>query len=99
MNSNMISNEGLAIEIKNLSVQITDLRSALALQANSYLSKEVFELRMKELDTKHTQLELEIEKVRKEARKSTWRTHTLTAIFTATLVMLISYVFNDVIAR
>jgi hypothetical protein len=94
-----ISNEGLAIEIKNLSLQIADLKTVMANQAADYVRKEIFELRMRELDTKLAVLELDIANVRKDTRRANWRTHTLTAVFTATLVLLITYVFNSVVTR
>lgn len=92
-----ISNEGLAIEIKNLSIQIADLKTVMATQAADYIRKEVFELRMREMDVKIKDLNLKIVEVEKSSRKANWKSHTLTAIFTASLVMLVSYVFNDLI--
>ena len=94
-----ISNEGLAIEIKNLSIQIADLKTVMATQAADYIRKEVFELRMREMDFKIKDLDLKITQCEKSARRANWRTHTLTAVFTASLVMLVSYVFNDLLTR
>lgn len=94
-----ISNEGLAIEIKNLSIQIADLKAVMSTQAADYIRKEVFELRMREMDVKLKDLDLKITTVEKSSRKANWKSHTLTAIFTASLVMLVSYVFNDLIGR
>ena len=90
-----ISNEGLAIEIKNLSIQIADLKAVMANQAADYIHKEVFELRMREYDTKIANIELQIAEVDKSARKANWRSHTLTAVFTAFLVMLVNYTFSN----
>lgn len=94
-----MTNEGLAIEIKNLSVQIADLKAVIASNAADYIRKEVFELRMREYDSKIVGIELQIAEVKKETKRVSWKSHTLTAIFTAALVMLVSYVFNDLIAR
>lgn len=94
-----MSNEGLAVEIKNLSVQIADLKAAIATQAADYIRKEVFELRIKDIDNQIAATNLKIAEVEKSTKKANWRTHTLTAVFTAALVMLVSYVFNDLVAR
>lgn len=86
------TNEGLAVEIKNISVQIIELKALIASMSSDYVRKEIFELKIREID-------LKIAEVQKSTRKSNWRTHTLTAVFTAALVMLVTYVFNDLIAR
>lgn len=98
-NMSNMSNEGLAIEIKNLSVQIADLKAAIATQAADYIRKEVFELRMHEMDVKLKDLDLKIAELEKSTKRANWRTHTLTAVFTAALVMLVSYVFNDLLSN
>ena len=92
-----ISNEGLAIEIKNLSIQIADLKTVMATQAADYIRKEVFELRMREMDVKIKDLNLKIVEVEKSSRKANWKSHTLTAMFSIFITLLITYVFNDLI--
>lgn len=94
-----MSNEGLAVEIKNLSVQIADLKAAIATQAADYIRKEIFELKIKDLDSKIAATNLKIVEVEKSTKRANWKSQTLTAIFTASLVMLVSYVFNDLIGR
>jgi hypothetical protein len=94
-----VSNEGLAIEIKNLSIQIADLKAIMATQAADYIRKEVFELRMREYDTKLAQLALDLAEVDRSTRRANWKTHTLTALFTAVLVTVTLYVVNDLIGR
>lgn len=94
-----ISNEGLAIEIKNLSIQIADLKAVMSTQAADYIRKEIFELKIKDLDSKIAATNLKIVEVEKSTKRANWKSHTLTAIFTASLVMLVSYVFNDLIGR
>lgn len=102
-----ITNEGLAIEIKNLSVQIADLKAVMATNAADYVRKEVFELRMRELDNEQERIRLEIENVRStakadfqaaktQANKANWKSHTLTAFLTATLVFLTQYFLSNV---
>lgn len=93
------TNETLAVEIKNIQVQLIKLDASLANLANTFLSKDVFELRMKAYDTEIAQINLELARVEKQTRRSNWRTHTLTATFTAGLVLLVTYVFNDVLGR
>jgi hypothetical protein len=94
-----ISNEGLAIEIKNLSIQIADLKALLAAIVADYVRKDVYELRMREYDTKLAQLTLDIAEVERSTRRANWKTHTLTALFTAVLVTVTLYVVNDLIGR
>lgn len=86
------TNEGLAVEIKNISVQIIELKALIASMSSDYVRKEIFELKIREID-------LKIAEVEKSTRKANWRTHTLTAVFTAALVMLVTYVFNDLITK
>lgn len=99
MATSMISNEGLAIEIKNLSVQIADLKALMASNSAEYLRKEVFELHMREYDTKIANIELEIASVKKDTGKANWRTHTITAVFTAILVLITTYAVNSFLNR
>ena len=87
-----ISNEGLAIEIKNISLQIIEVKSLIASMSTDYVRKEIFELKIREIY-------LKIAEVEKSTKRANWRTHTLTAVFTAGLVMLVSYVFNDLMSR
>lgn len=94
-----VTNEVLASELRSLSVQVGKLDIRFEQFASTYARNDLLELRFKELDTRLAQIELEIATVRKESNRATWKSHTLTAIFTAALVMLVSYVFNDLIAR
>lgn len=94
-----ISNEGLAIKVDNLSAQILKLETTITSLANDHVRTEVFELRMREMDTKLIALKLEIAEVERSTRRANWRTHTLTAAFTVFLTLLITYVFNDYIGR
>lgn len=87
-----ISNEGLAIEIKNISLQIIEVKSLITSISTDYVRKEIFELKIREID-------LKIAEVEKSTKRANWRTHTLTAVLTAGFVMLVSYVFNDLMSR
>lgn len=86
------TNEGLAVEIKNISVQIIELKALIASMSSDYVRKEIFELKIKEID-------LKIAEVEKSTKKANWRSHTLTAFLTIISTLLITYVFNDLIAR
>lgn len=86
------TNEGLAVEIKNISVQIIELKALIASMSSDYVRKEIFELKIKEID-------LKIAEVEKSTKKANWRSHTLTAFLTIISTLLITYVFNDLMAR
>lgn len=99
--------EGLAIEVKNVALQVSKIEALLFSYNSTYVRNDVFDLRMKEQETKYASIMLEIEKVRsdannnhrealKEARKSNWKSHTLTAILTAVLISMIGFIAQTI---
>lgn len=88
----MISNEGLAIEIKNLSLQIADLKSTVATTSTTFISVPVFELRMKQVDLEILQIKADIRKT----SSNRWVQNSLSAIFGAVLAILVGFFFTHI---
>lgn len=87
-----MTNEGLAIEIKNLSVQVSELKGVVINNASTYVNNEVFDLRMKELDTRIEIIKAEL----KALVRSKWIQNTLSAVLGASLSLLIAYFISNV---
>lgn len=87
-----ITNGELAIEIKNLSVQLSDLKVTLAQNASSYVNSEVFDLRMKELDTRIDIIKAEL----RQFSRAKWVQNTLSAVLGAALSLLIAYFISNI---
>ena len=87
-----ITNEGLAIEIKNLSIQIADLKTTLASNASHYVNNEVFDLRMKELDARLDIIKAEL----REFKRSRWIQNTLSAILGVILSLLTTFFIYNI---
>ena len=87
-----ITNDVLATEIKNLSFQISDLKLAIAMNAQTFISHDVFELRMKEIDLKITEIDSNMRKM----SSSRWIQNTLSAILGAVMSILIAFFFTHV---
>lgn len=83
----MISNEGLAIELKNVSLQIADLKSIVANNTATFISVPVFELRMKQIDLEILQIKSDISK----ATSSRWVQNTLSVILGGALAILVEF--------
>ena len=88
----------LAVELKNIQIQLSKLDATIVNVANSFVSKDIFDLRMKDYDKQIASINLEISRVEKEAKKGSWKSHTLTAVFTAVLVFLVTFVVNELIS-
>lgn len=82
-----VTNEGLAIEIKNLSLQIADLKSTVANSATTFISVPVFELRMKQIDLEILQIKSDISR----STSSRWVQNTLSAVLGAVLAILVGF--------
>lgn len=82
-----VTNEGLAIEIKNLSVQIADLKASISASAASYVTKDVHDLQLKEIDMRIDIVKAEL----RQLMRSKWIQNTLSAVLGATLTVLIAH--------
>lgn len=83
----MMTNEGLAIEIKNVQLAITDLKGTVAGMGSSFVTNEVNKL---QIDAIQTQIDL-IKSDLIAMRRSKWVQNTLSATLGAILAVLISY--------
>lgn len=93
----------LAKEIKLLREDFRDFRATL-------MPRNEVEIRIAELNKDITQIKLDIVDHKQQAEKAmqqlnikitrrTWATHTITAAFTALIVLAFTYIFNDIVAR
>lgn len=87
-----ITNEVLATEIKNLALQIADVKLAVANNASTYISHDVFELRMKEIDLRIREIDSNMRRI----TGSRWVQNTLSAILGAVLSLLVTYFYLGV---
>lgn len=87
-----ITNGELAIEIKNISVQLSDLKASLASAAASYVSNDVFNLRMREIDLRLDVLKAEM----KDLNRRRWLQNTLSAILGVVLSLLVGFFLLNV---
>lgn len=87
-----ITNEGLAVEIKNLSVQIADLKTTIALNANSYVAREVYEIQLKEI---HARIDI-IKAEQRQIARGRWTQNTLSAILGIVLSLLVTFFITNV---
>lgn len=94
-----ITNEVLANELSNVGKNVQTLTGRFDNFERQYTRSDLLELRFKEIDTRMAQIELQIAQIKKETVKASWKSNTLTAIFTAVLVMLVTYVFNDLLSK
>ena len=94
-----ITNEVLSAKLDATSAQIGELKAQIAAFSTIYARSDLLDLRFKEVDAQIAQVNLSIAQVIKDTQKVSWKSHTLTAIFTAALVLLVTYVFNDVIGK
>ncbi len=94
-----ITNEVLSAKLDATSAQIGEVKAQIAAFGTVYARSDLLDLRFKEVDAQIVTIKLEIAKVVKDTQKVSWKSHTLTAIFTAALVLLVTYVFNDVIGK
>lgn len=85
-----ITNEGLSIEIKNLSLQIADLKLNIANNTSTFVARDVYEIRAKQTDLKIFDIEQSIRK----ASASKWVQNTLSAILGAVLAILVTFFFT-----
>lgn len=93
----------LAKEIKLLREDFRDFRATL-------MPRNEVEIRITELNKDINRIKLDIIDHEQKSEKAmqqlnikitrrTWATHTLTAIFTALMVLAFSYIFNDVVGK
>lgn len=87
-----VTNEGLAIEMKNLSLQIADLKSIVATSSTTFISVPVFELRMKQVDLEILQIKADI----KKTSSNRWVQNSLSAIFGAVLAILVGFFLTHI---
>lgn len=89
---NDVTNGILANKIENLTNQVSKLEIALGKFDGAFISRDVFELRMKELDLQITTLRAELTRF----SSSRWIQNTLAAIFGAALSLLLAYFVNNI---
>lgn len=105
-----VTNEVLANELSNLGKNIESLTSRFDSFESQYARSDLLELRFRELDTRFAQIDLQIvslkkemkedmARVEKEAKRATWKSHTLTAVLTLLATLAVSYIFNDLLTR
>lgn len=82
-----VTNDVLANEIKNLSLQMQELKLTLDRQSGTFVTHEIFDLKIKGID-------LEIAKINGSMSKlggSRWLQNTLAAMFGAALSFLLTF--------
>jgi chromosome segregation ATPase len=98
--------ETLQTELKYLREDFRELKQYIKDFHSTMMPKSEIELKLAEINKEIAQIKLDIvdhkkhaEMINKELERRitrrSWITHTLTAIFTALLVMGITYIFND----
>lgn len=85
-----ITNDVLNVELKNLSVKVDRLDLTLSRQVDTYISHDIFELRMKEIDLRIKEIDTTLAKI----AGSRWIQNTLAAILGAVLSLLVAFYFT-----
>lgn len=99
----MVTNDVLAANQDALSAQIGEVRTMVQGFANTYTRTDIFELRLKEIDTSIAginvsvqTLALEIKKASNRSRLQTWVTGTLSASAGVVLALLVEFYLANV---
>lgn len=94
-----VTNQVLAVELKNLTTAIVRLETKF----DGFTPTNVMELRFKELDTrilelaaKDRELEVKIDKMKQRSNLQVWITGTLSAALGATMTFLIAFFLTNV---
>lgn len=89
-NTGAITNDVLDVKLGNLSVQVGRLELTINRQADTYVSHDVFELRMKEIDLRIKEIEASLART----ASSRWIQNTLAAILGAVISLLVAFYFT-----
>lgn len=91
-----ITNEVLSAKQDAMAQRLEKMELKIDAYAGNFVTREIFELRMKELEVQLKSLNIKLASVEKRKNIQTWLTGTLSAIFGSIMTFLTFYFFEHV---